>query len=56
MKCSSGISTPSRTPGEEGEIILALLQLLRRLAKDPSPKVGDWGRGGPESVRAEGGA
>jgi len=41
---------------EEGEIILALLQLLRRLAKDPSPKVGDWGRGGPESVRAEGGA
>ena len=33
--------------GEEGEIILALLQLLRRLAKDPSPKVGDWGRGGP---------
>ena len=32
---------------EEGEVILALLQLLRRLAKDPSPEVGDWGRGGP---------
>jgi len=35
--------TTVRDAGEEGEIILALLQLLRRLAKDPWPKV-EYGR------------
>ena len=31
-----------KNAGEEGEIILALVQLLRRLSKDPSPKVEPW--------------